>query len=340
MKTYELHEVDFSSSTDWDTAMSVFELWDLYHLGAWLDFIEQTQSGRRKIYGIYEGDSVIGYLPGFVIRKGPVRIFGSPFPGWTTSYMGPIVNRDVDMKKLFRTVSATLRKHGFLHSEIRHKAITADLATDIGLHKRTTTTYIAEICSGPEEILSSFSQSRRKVVRRALRSDLEAAFVTDPTFLDIHYEQLRATFAKRGIEPTYPKQRISVLWDLLMPSGRMLATVVMKGQQCIASRIDLIGNGWLHSFSAASSQQPEHLRLYRNDLATYHVMCEAAKRGITKLDMTGGGRYKRQFNARLVDIPTFVIGSPMTRFARSLCEKAHRWKMRLRGTSVHGECAQ
>ena len=71
------------SSEAWDKEAESYATWNVYHSAAWLDFIERTQPVKRRIYGLYLDTQRVGLLPGFTLRKGPLRIFGSPLPGWT-----------------------------------------------------------------------------------------------------------------------------------------------------------------------------------------------------------------------------------------------------------------
>ncbi|MCZ6665810.1 MAG: GNAT family N-acetyltransferase, partial [Gammaproteobacteria bacterium] len=292
---YELQAITFDSPKAWDRAVKLFDTWHLYHLGAWLDFIECTQPVTRRVYGIYAEGVLVGYLPGFVIQKGPIRIFGSPLPGWTTPYLGPAVNRNIDSYSLYLAIARTLRRDGFRHAEICNPAIDPDPARRAGFRQAARYTYVADLGAKPDEILSNFSKSTRKVVRRALRGEIHAVTTDDPAFIDHYYDQLCVVFAKGNSRPTYTKQRVQALWKLMMPTGRMLPTMVMKRERCIATRIDLCGNGVLHSFGSASYR--EFLKEYPNELARYHAMCQAAELGLKSYDMTGRGEYKAKFNA-------------------------------------------
>lgn len=324
---YELYEVTFNSTADWDRAISSFDSRHFYHLGAWLDFIEETQPVARKVYGIYKDSCLVGYLPGFILLKGPVRIFGSPFPGWTTPYLGPVVRKDVDLRELFNGILDTLRRDRFWHAEIRHFAITPDSLIGTGFRQTIGQTYIAPIPTTAEDILTRFNTSARKAVRRGLRGEIRAITTKDPSFIDHYYDQLREVFAKDNIKPTYSKERVRTLWSLLMPTGRMLPTMVMEANVCIATRIDFCGDDRLHSFGSAS--YTAHQKSRPNELARYHAMCEGMKRGLTKYDMTGGGRYKAQFGAELVETPLFIFSSTPLMIARELFRKCHQWKIRL-----------
>lgn len=41
----------------------------------------------------------VGYFTGMIVRKIGLRILGSPFPGWSTDYMGLSLSACVDRRK-------------------------------------------------------------------------------------------------------------------------------------------------------------------------------------------------------------------------------------------------
>ncbi|MCZ6817322.1 MAG: GNAT family N-acetyltransferase, partial [Planctomycetota bacterium] len=262
--------------------------------------------------------------PGFSVRKGPLSVFGCPLPGWTTPYMGPVVGPGTQTRELYEAIFQTLRREGFRHAEVRPHTVDVDAVRPIGCLYAPTGTYVATIAVDSEGILASFSKSTRKVIRRGLKGEIEATFATDSSFVDRYYDQLLEVFEKSGRVPSYTRNRVRALWNHLMPTGRLLATQVMLGDACIATRIDICGNGWLHSFGSASYRQ--WLRHHPNELARYHAMCEAARRRLTQYDLMGRGDYKAKFNARLVENPGFIQSSRLLMTARSAAKKAARLK--------------
>src|SRR5512144_3250212 len=54
----------------------------------WLEFIRETQAGEPVVARLDDCGTTIGYFTGVIVRKLGLPIMGSPFPGWTTPYMG------------------------------------------------------------------------------------------------------------------------------------------------------------------------------------------------------------------------------------------------------------
>src|SRR5687768_6887661 len=59
-----------------------------YHQPPWLKAVEDGLGMRIVLLGLYEEQEMIAVLPGFLARKGPARLFGSPLRGSMTPYLG------------------------------------------------------------------------------------------------------------------------------------------------------------------------------------------------------------------------------------------------------------
>src|SRR5437763_2959326 len=76
------------SAMDWDKVSSAFPDRIVYQTSAWLAFLTETQQSEPVVAALKEGNEVLGYFTGALVRKFGLRILGSPFKGWTCPYMG------------------------------------------------------------------------------------------------------------------------------------------------------------------------------------------------------------------------------------------------------------
>src|ERR1700739_1753470 len=83
------------SLDNWDRTLQQFPDRTISQSAAWLSFVSETQKGEIVIAELSEGNTVLGYFSGLMIRRFGLRILGSPFPGWTTGYMGLVVKPEV-----------------------------------------------------------------------------------------------------------------------------------------------------------------------------------------------------------------------------------------------------
>ena len=83
------------SPESWASTLQQFPVRTLYQSPSWLAFLEETQKGEIVIAALHEGNLVLGYFAGLMIRKFRLRILGGPLPGWSTSYMGLVLRPEV-----------------------------------------------------------------------------------------------------------------------------------------------------------------------------------------------------------------------------------------------------
>lgn len=269
----------------------------LYHSLEWLRFLDCSLPGKTIFLGLFDGRDPVGVLPARELKRYSVRIIASPMPGWTTPYMGPVWLEGADNGSFLSAFSRFMKDFGYYHGEVASRSEV--LMPADGWKSENQVTWVAAINNNDEEILRSFSKSCQKSIKRSIREGVVTEFMDGEDFVDIYYRQLEEVFGKRDWRPTYDKQRVKNLWKTFKPTGRLLTSCAKIRNEVIATRIDIIGYDTMHSFGSASSQQ--HLKYYPNENLRYFSMCKAAELSIRKYDMSGGGKYKKKFNADQVD---------------------------------------
>jgi hypothetical protein len=91
---------------DWDRHIAAYPQKRIFHESAWLKFLALDHRGEAKVLRVTTRSGEERALwPGLVVRKGPVRIFGSPLRGWGTPVMGPLFH-DADASTLLPSAEA------------------------------------------------------------------------------------------------------------------------------------------------------------------------------------------------------------------------------------------
>ncbi|GLI51893.1 hypothetical protein TSYNTROOL_19790 [Tepidanaerobacter syntrophicus] len=188
--------------------------------------------------------------------------------------------------------------------------------------------YYSEVKSTPEEILSSYSKSARKCVRRAIRNGLVVETTIEKNFIDYYYSQLEEVFLKSNMKPTYSKDRVKLLIEKLLPSNKIILTWVKLQDKVVATRIDIIDGLWMNSFGSSSDKN--YLSLNPNELARFHAMCIAAERGVKYYDMTGGGTYKSKFGSEKVTNYRIIYSKFGLYEARNIAKKLIKLKNKIK----------
>src|SRR5215471_12371098 len=96
----------------WEETLATLPDRTIYQSSPWMNFLKATQKGEPILAALRNGATTAGYFTGMIIKKFGLRILGSPFPGWSTSYMGmnlhPEVSRGAALDALKRFVFTDL----------------------------------------------------------------------------------------------------------------------------------------------------------------------------------------------------------------------------------------
>jgi predicted N-acyltransferase len=294
-----LTKVDFDQAP----ALESFDDRAIHQTREWLQFVSSTQKAEPVIAVVEDGDRVVGRFTGLIVKKAGVRILGSPFQGWTTSYMAfnlePSVSRLEALEALQRFAFSDL---GCVHFELMDRRISLEDAQRAGLLFQVHPGFEIDLSRSEDELFAAMNSACRRCIRKAEKSGVIIEQAHDAAFADDYYTQLRDVFAKQGLVPTYPKARVSALIEHLLPSGRLLLVRARSADgTCIATGIFPGMNDTTFFWGGASLRQHQSLR--PNEAVQWFAMRYWKERGIRKYDMGGGGEYKRKYGGREIAVP-------------------------------------
>lgn len=196
-----LREASSEEVERWDELVTRFENHRVVHTRAWIQSLEACGFGR-PLYLVFERDgAIVGCLPGLLVRLGPLRLFGSPLPGWQTVSMGPAFDPLlVSTAEMFTLLVPFLeRRHGVHHIEVLSSVLDHEVMRMLGFRGEPTPTYRARLFPGDEErTLRGLKDSARRNIRRGVKLGLVVRFEDDERFVAEHYEQLTEVFHRGG----------------------------------------------------------------------------------------------------------------------------------------------
>ncbi|MCX6834769.1 MAG: GNAT family N-acetyltransferase [candidate division Zixibacteria bacterium] len=298
----------------------------------WLHFISATQDAEPVVAVIRHGDQAVGWFTGLMVRKFGFRILGSPFPGWTTSYMGFNLSEGVDrgdvMEALFEFA---FRDLGCVHVELMDRHIPLDLVRSRRIAHRVFRGYEIDLTQNENSLFSNMDSSCQRCIRKAEKTGVAIQLSTDADFAADYYNQLRGVFARQRLVPTYPIERVESLIRHLSPSGRLLLLRARDADnRCIATGIFPAFNDTMYFWGGASRREYQHLR--PNESIHWFAMRYWKERGIAKYDMGGGGEYKKKYGGAEIAVP-WVRKSRNTFFPilRELARMMHTMRQHIRG---------
>src|SRR5688572_22041719 len=115
---YAFERLNFQGE-DWLADIHLKQSGTIYQTPAWMEFISRTQNAELVVAALKEGGQLIGYFTGLIVNKLGFRILGSPFPGWSTDYMGFGLSKEVDRRRAVQALmDFAFRDLGCVHLEM------------------------------------------------------------------------------------------------------------------------------------------------------------------------------------------------------------------------------
>ena len=306
----------------------------LFQTRDWLEFLVRTQGGTPVVAAVLQDGRRVGYFTGMVIRRFGVRILGSPFPGWTTESMGFNLDKGVSRSH----AAAALVRFAFgplrcAHVELRDRMLAMEDVEGLGFEAEPALTYEVSLADDEATIFARMSSACRRAVRKAEKLGVTVEQATGTAFADEYYAQLRGVFARQALVPTYGVERVRALIDCLEPAGRLLALRALSPDgRPIATALFPAFNRTAYFWGGASLREDQIHR--PNEAIFWHAMRYWRERGMTALDMGGGGAYKLRYGPEEVWLPHCrcsrvpALGS-LRALARAAVERRQRWSGRL-----------
>ena len=95
-----LEEISFDTYQAWfEENYSSLNNRSPFHHPSWFKCVSKGINFGIYVIGVFSGNELVATLPGFLTRRGPLKLFGSPLPGAMTSYLGPVGMLDFQNRK-------------------------------------------------------------------------------------------------------------------------------------------------------------------------------------------------------------------------------------------------
>jgi CelD/BcsL family acetyltransferase involved in cellulose biosynthesis len=322
--------------TDWERRTKDLPDRTVFQSAAWLSFLVETQGGEPVFASLVDDNAIAGYFCGMIVRKFGIAMLGSPMPGWTTAYMGTNLLDGVPRRLALQAITGfAFRELGCVHLEMMDRRLTPEDTHESTFRTRLFNGFEIDLSQSELVLMANMEGSCRRNIRKAIRCGLQIRECKDDAFVDHYYAQLEDVFAKDGLVPTYGKKRVRALMRHLSPEGKVLPLQAIDSDgNCIASMITVASNGTAFLWGSTSWRRFQHLR--PNELLMWSSIQHWKSRGIKKLDMGGGGEYKRKYGGYEISVPWLRASKYAgLESLRKTAAQAVRFQQRLRGLSKH-----
>jgi len=300
--SYTFERLDVRSE-DWSAKIGTKEAGTIFQTPAWLAFLSCTQHGEPVVAALSEGGRTIGYFTGMIVRKFGLRILGSPFPGWSTDYMGLTLSAGADRRQAVQAlIMFAFQELGCVHLEMMDRNLTLKDLDGLDVQYRVCRGFEIDLTRGEDELFSNMTSACRRCIRKAGKEGVIIEEAHDLGFADEYYAQLQDVFAKHSLVPTYGIERVRQLITRVHPTGQLLLLRARdRSGRCIATGIFPYMNRAMYFWGGASWRQHQILR--PNEAIHWSAMKIGKKNGVQTYDMGGGGGYKRKYGGCEIAVP-------------------------------------
>jgi GNAT acetyltransferase-like protein len=322
--TYKFERIDVRVN-DWTFKIETHLEGTIYQTPAWLAFISKTQNGELVVGVLKEGQHTIGYFTGLIVRKFGFRILGSPFPGWSTDYMGLSLSTGVVRREAVRAlIDFAFKDLGCVHLEIMDRNVTLSDLRELGVQHRVYSSFEVDLTRDEDELFANMTSACRRCVRKAEKEGVCIEEAHDLEFADEYYAQLKDVFAKQRLVPTYAIERVRQLITHVDPTGNLLLLRARdRNGRCIATGIFPHMNGVMYFWGGASWRHDQLLR--PNEALQWHAMKVGRQKGLRLYDMGGGGEYKKKYGGYAIEVPWFRTSKySCIRYFREIAQRSHK----------------
>lgn len=279
----------------------------------WLRFIQEDSQITPYIVKIEDGSKgLVGYFTGGIIKKFGVKILGSPFPGWSTPYMGlDVVDSSKKGQILCELIPFVLEDSKCWYLQIIDRDFDRSeleaFKSQMGFQLFSSETLELKIEENDELQYKRMHTSCRNFINQFTRrgASIEVATPNDD-FAEEYYDQLCDVFAKQDLVPTYTVDKVKCLLKHLSSTDSVLCLRVRDPEgKSIATSIFPAFNKKMFFWGGASYRESQHFR--PNEYMIYRAIHYWRERGCTLFDMVGNRKYKLKFGSELVTYPAVVV---------------------------------
>jgi hypothetical protein len=328
---YTFERLDFIND-DWSIKFKALESGTVYQTPAWLAFLVATQGGEPVVAVLKDGQSVIGYFTGMIIRKAGLRILGSPFPGWTTDYMGLVLATRTDRCAAVRAlINFAFQELRCVHVEVMDRNVSLEDLKGLDVQHRLYHGFEIDLTRSESELLARMTSACRRCIRKAHKEGVVVETADNLEFADEYYAQLQDVFAKQHLVPSYDLERVRQLVSHVHPSEHLfLLRARDQRGRCIATGIFPHMNGVMYFWGGASWRVHQGLR--PNEALQWEAIRIGKRKGLHTYDMGGGGEYKRKYGGSEFGVPWFRKSKySWLPYMRELAERSFRFKQQCLG---------
>ena len=251
------------------------------HEPAWLGAVARGTGFGLAFVGIYEGREMTAVVPGFLTRRGPFRLFGSPLRGTMTSYLGPValvphLRGEAAEDLLLACADFARREWRASYLRITTRDAPPDRSSP-GPHwrRQRAPSYRLDLTVGEEALFAALRSHCRRNIRKAGREGVEIVPLDDAS---VFHRILDETFRRHGSVSWHSPRFFEALMTDLPPRGLLWSWGARYHERIIAAGLFLHDDHEMHYISGGSL--PQYGSLPTSYLLHWHAIAAATREGL------------------------------------------------------------
>ena len=308
MATPNGYVIDIVEEDRWDALVQKFDQFTVFHMMPWMQAVASTFDLSVVLTAVLSAGVCVAVWPAFEMRRGPFRVMGSPLPGWSTAYLGPLFASKIDVAGVLSAFMdhSRFRRPAYFACKVLDQRAPVDLMAHGFSVVLKYDTYRLDLNRHEDELWSNLRRECRNHVRKAQKSGVETRWEADGSFLDEFWSMSVETFAKANVKPTYNRRLIGEIWRRLHAAGQVQALSAFHQNERVATALLLEDGHTRYYWGGASYLRFRHLSAH--NLLQWEAIRDARARGMHTYDFistTGGpGTFKQSFGPAKVPIAT------------------------------------
>lgn len=283
---------------DWDDLVDAADHATVYHRSGWLAALDATTGAPMRRLVLDSENGPLALWPIAILRKGPIRVAGSPLPGWNTAYLGPLFLPACSDKA--GAVATMMRA-----SPVRRPAFVATRTMDTGVDlsplgfrkTREFETFEMDLTMPEQALWDNLKSTCRTRIRKGEKNGLEVREENDEAYIDSFWQMATDVFAKSNQRPPYSLAFLRQIESQLRRRGELLVTSAFLESERVATLI--IPHDRTTAMYFAGGSLASRLDLAPNNLLHWKTMLLCRKRGLKRYDFISNrgspGKFKSTF---------------------------------------------
>ena len=292
----------------------------------WASFLQEFYKVNPFVVSITEKEKLIGWFYGQKIKKMGVSMVVSPFEGWSTSFQGLTMLKEISINQRLDIYEELIswifeKKHGF-YIQISDWQLEVAECMHRNFNIEITKGYVLDLTKNKDELYRNMSYSSvRYSINKAIKSGVVIKELNNADeYANEYYKQLSEVFSKQGLTPTHSKEQTAVMLNHTYPNN-ILAFYAedVEGQPIASAFFPYAGN---YGFFSGAASYLSAQKLCPNEPLMWKAIETLKERGVKYMEFGGGRRYKEKYGPTAYVKPKLVYAKnswliPAKSFAKS-----------------------